>query len=259
MARFNGFLRSLGVEDSTIPVIESTYVELLEALDTHFQHHPYLLGGRPCDADFGLMAPLFAHLARDPIPSGLMKTCAPNVFRWTERMLAPGISDGEFWDRPEDYIPDDDIPDSLVPVLRHLFANWGPELHATLEQFTAWLESNRGLSPGTIVAHDGERTVHPTLGPIEYCLRGVTFRKASSIHSLWLFDRAARLAGNLQHSESGRFAALMARTGGAAILGLTLPRPIERERHALVLGGLREHDPVTMRLGGEERISRTAR
>jgi hypothetical protein len=79
------------------------------------------------------------------------------------------------------------------------------------------------------------------------------------MHSLWLFDRAARLAGNLQHSQSGRFAALMARTGGVAMMDLTLPRPIERERHALVLGGLRGHDPVTMRLSGEERISRTAR
>ena len=69
---------------------------MLDALDVHFQHYPYLLGGLPSIADFGSMAPLFAHLGRDPVPSSLMKNRAPNVHRWTERMNLPAIADGEF-------------------------------------------------------------------------------------------------------------------------------------------------------------------
>ena len=33
---------------------------------------------------------------------------------------------------------------------------------------------------GDLVAHDGQRTVHPTLGPIEYELRGCRIRRASA-------------------------------------------------------------------------------
>ena len=68
------------------------------------------MGGRPSIADCGFMAPLFAHLARDPVPATLMKNIAPNVYRWTERMNTPGIADGEFHDRAETYPPDDEIP-----------------------------------------------------------------------------------------------------------------------------------------------------
>ena len=54
--------------------------------------YPYVLGGRPSIADFGLMAPMFAHLARDPVPATLMKNRAPNVYRWTERMNLASIA-----------------------------------------------------------------------------------------------------------------------------------------------------------------------
>jgi glutathione S-transferase len=77
MQYFGNFLPGLGVTPQTIPTIEAAYCELLDALDDHFLHFPYLLGGRPSIADFGLMAPMFAHLARDPVPATLMKNRAP--------------------------------------------------------------------------------------------------------------------------------------------------------------------------------------
>ena len=82
----------------TIPTVETAYCELLDALDEHLLHFPYLLGGRPSIADFGLMAPMYAHLARDPVPATIMKNRAANVFRWTERMNLARIGDGEFPD-----------------------------------------------------------------------------------------------------------------------------------------------------------------
>ncbi len=130
MNYFNGFLPVLGVTAETVPTVEAAYLELLDALDIHFQHHPYLMGGRPSIADFGFMAPLFAHLARDPVPAALMKNVAPNVYRWTERMNTACIADGEFHDHPETYLPDDRIPPTLEPVLRLVFQDWGPELLA---------------------------------------------------------------------------------------------------------------------------------
>ncbi|MEN9719242.1 MAG: hypothetical protein RIQ99_2120, partial [Pseudomonadota bacterium] len=54
MEKFAGFLPNLGVTSITIPAMEDSYRELLAALETHFRAHPYLLGGRPSVADFGL-------------------------------------------------------------------------------------------------------------------------------------------------------------------------------------------------------------
>ena len=51
---------SWGVTAATIPTIEACLEDCLDILDVHFAYHPYLLGGRPSLADFGLMAPLYA-------------------------------------------------------------------------------------------------------------------------------------------------------------------------------------------------------
>ena len=42
------------------------------------------------------MAPLYAHLGRDPVPKALMQSLAPNVYRWVERMNQPQPLAGEF-------------------------------------------------------------------------------------------------------------------------------------------------------------------
>jgi hypothetical protein len=191
MDYFNDFLPHLGVTPETISTVEAVYQELLDALDIHFQHYPYVLGGRPSIADFGLMTPLFVHLARDPVPANLMKNRAPNVYRWTERMNLARIGDGEFPECPETYVPDDDIPLTLEPVLKLAFQDWGPELLANAKIFNAWVASNPSLPAGHMVSAGGDRKVHPTLGFIDYPWRGCTVHRASAPHGLWHFDKAA--------------------------------------------------------------------
>lgn len=236
MNYFNGFLPFLGVLPETIPTIEAAYLELLDALDEHFQHFPYLLGDRPSIADFGFIAPLFAHLARDPVPATLMKNVAPNVYRWTERMNAPGFADSEFHDQPETYLPDDAIPSTLEPVLRLVFQDWGPELLANAAYYNAWVQSNPGMPSGHLVSADGAPRIHPTLGYLEYPWRGCTIRRASAPHGLWHFDRAASHGRRLEGDAATRFAALLTRTGGERVMAIKLERPLKRERYRLTLG-----------------------
>jgi glutathione S-transferase len=57
MQAMQAHLPPLGIAPETIPAIEQSYEALLDILETHFLHHPYVLGGRPSIADFGLMAP----------------------------------------------------------------------------------------------------------------------------------------------------------------------------------------------------------
>jgi len=232
---FNDYLPQLGVTPDTISAIEAAYCELLDALDIHFQQYPYILGGRPSIADFGLMAPLYAHLARDPVPATLMKHRAPNVYRWTERMNLASIADGEFFNCPETYAADDAIPATLEPVLRLVFQDWGAELLANAAFFNAWVASNPSLPTGHVVSEAGERRVHPTLGFIDYQWRGCTIHRISLPLGLWHFDKAAAYARALSGEPRARFDALVQRTGGEHVMAIALARPMTREDYVLVL------------------------
>lgn len=236
MDYFSGLLPILGVVPETIPAIEAAYGELLDLLDIHFQRHPYLLGGRPCIADFGFMAPLFAHLGRDPVPAAMMMKRAPNVYRWTERMNRAQIADGEFPDYPETLLPDDAIPPTLEPVLRLMFQDWGVQLLADAKFVNAWLEANPTLPPGHLVSHDGERTVHPVPGMIQYPWRGTTLHRGSMPHGLWHFEQAASEARTLSGSARASFESLVARLDGGAMMQVKLVRLLLRQDYVLVLG-----------------------
>ncbi|MFO1394224.1 MAG: glutathione S-transferase family protein [Steroidobacteraceae bacterium] len=236
MAYFNSFLPALGITPGTIPTFEAAYLEFLDALDVHLQQWPYLLGGRPSIADFGLMAPLYAHLGRDPVPASLMKNRAPNVFRWTERMNTPGLADPEFARVPTEWLPDDAIPPSLEPLLEILFRDWTPELEANAACYAAWLATDPARPTGTPVTVGEERKIHPTLGPIEHAWRGVTVRRASAPHGLWHFERAAARARELQGADRSRLTELLDRVGGRKAMALELRRPMRRDDFLLVLG-----------------------
>ena len=236
MQYFNSFLPTLGVQPETVPVIEAAWLEFIDALDAHLQQWPYLLGGRPSIADFGLMAPLYAHLGRDPVPAALMKNRAPNVYRWTERMNSPGWQDPEFAAVAPEWPADDAVPASLEPVLEVMFRDWAPELEANAACYAAWIDAEPDRPSGTPVSLANERKVHPTLGPIEYRWRGVPVRRASSPHGLWHFELAALRARGLQGADRDRLDALLARTGGERALGVRLPRPLAIQDYLLVLG-----------------------
>ena len=235
MQYFNDFLPPLGVTPRTIPTIEAAYGELLDALDDHFLHYPYLLGGHPSIADFGLMAPMFAHLSRDPVPATLMKNRAPNVYRWTERMNLANIRDGEFPDCPAAFPPGDEVPETLEPVLRLVFQDWGAQLLADAALYNAWVAGHPAMPAGSMVSASGERKTHPSIGPIEYEWRGLRMQRSSSPHGLWHFDKAAAHARALAGDAQARFDDLVARTGGDRVMAIRLARPMTRQDYVLSL------------------------
>ena len=235
MQQMNSYLPVLGVTAETVPAIEASYEALLGILEQHFANHPYLLGGRPSIADFGLMAPLFAHLSRDPYPSNLMKLKAPNVYRWTERMNLAQITDGEFPEQDASFPPGDDIPETLVPLLQHIFADWGPEVAAYAAHYNRWVQANPSFPAGHLLSQSQERRVHPSLGEVTFDLRGVPMRRQCAPQALWHFDKAASLARGLAGPSRDRWHALMQRTGGEPVMAISLARPIAHRNNVLVL------------------------
>jgi len=86
--RMIGRLYHVGSSPETAPLIEGSFKRLLGLLDVLFAKRPYLFGGRPSLADFGLAGQL-AQLNSDPTPGALLRAQAPNVVRWLERMENP--------------------------------------------------------------------------------------------------------------------------------------------------------------------------
>lgn len=85
--RMTGRLGFVGSNEKTAPIIEGSFKRVLGVLNGHLSSRPYLLGGRPGMADFGLWGQLY-EAATDPTPGALMRADAPNVLAWVQRMLS---------------------------------------------------------------------------------------------------------------------------------------------------------------------------
>jgi glutathione S-transferase len=86
--RMSGRLGFVGSNETTRPLIEASFRRVLSILNAHLEQRPYLLGGRPAMADFGLWGQ-FYEAATDPTPGAIMRATAPNVMAWVQRMLSP--------------------------------------------------------------------------------------------------------------------------------------------------------------------------
>lgn len=81
-------LHHVGSSPETAPIIEGSFARVIVLLDKLVWTRPYLFGGRPSLADFGLAGQL-KQLLSDPTPSAMLKAQAPNLVSWIERMEAP--------------------------------------------------------------------------------------------------------------------------------------------------------------------------
>ena len=235
-AFFAEFPKVMGINPNTMPAIEASHVECLELLNNHFHHHPYVLGGHPTIADFGLIGPLYAHLGRDPVPCELMKRVAPHVYRWTERMFEPGIIDGEFIDTPPSLADDDSIPDTLIPFVEYLFRDCGAQVTGTIETFNNWVRTESPQA-GTLVQKDPEGPVgaHPQLGNFEFELQGTTIKTEAFANVVHHFQRVLDVVDGLDEESRARFDELISQTGGEQMMATRLTHRIKAEYYKLLL------------------------
>ncbi len=185
MSRMHGYLPALGVVPDTLSLIEASFDSLLDILEAHFHHHPYLLGGHACIADYGLIGPLFAHLGRDPVPSDRMKRRAPKVYRWVERMMAPGVDAPEFAGYPAQLIPDDEIPTTWTSLLSHMAEEMLPEIPDKLEFMKSHVLA-------TYPAHDqpvSEKPQRRHIGSVDTSFRGVPIAASVDPYLMYLLDK----------------------------------------------------------------------
>ncbi len=115
--RMVGRVGVVGSNEHTAPIIEASFANGIELLEKHLAARPYLFGGRPCFADFGLWGQVY-NAWTDP-------TCGPilneklAIRAWIDRMLDPKAEgDFESWD-------------SLAPTLE-------PLLQQEVRPFLVW-------------------------------------------------------------------------------------------------------------------------
>lgn len=200
MGRMNAYLPMLGVTAETAPLIERSFETLLDTLDAHFAVMPYVLGGRPSIADYGLIAPLFAHLGRDPVPAQIMKQRAPRVYRWVERMNAPGFDVVEYPVAAPEFVTDDAIPASLEPFLAYIAEDMFPELSDKLAFFDDWIATQQPADGAPIADPPHRRQ----LGRVESAFRGVPIEVGAEPYLLYVLQRAVDTLDALDRQTSQR-------------------------------------------------------
>ena len=207
------------VTAQTQAVVESLYLDYLEALNMHFEQYPYLLGWRPSIGDFGLIAPMYAHLGRDPHPAKLMQQRAVSVHRWVERMNRYDQDVPEFFNAGTDFVEDDEVPESLMAVLRILAEDFVPETLATADVINCWLAEHK---PETGAPAVGRLAKAP--GTASFVLRGETIEALAQPHRFYLLQRVQDDYASLSAAERLGVDAVLTESGMAAILKASLSR-----------------------------------
>ena len=215
--------RSFGALPDTFDFIEAYYLDVLQLMNDHFAAYPYLLGGRPSIGDFGLIAPMYGHLGRDPKPLSLMQSRAVNVFRWVERMNRPEPDLGEYLDQEPQYLADDEVPASLIALLKCLARDFVPETIAAAEAINTWLSEQRELPAGTEVARG--------VGMAEFVVDGVKLNALAQPYRFYLLSRVQALYETMDDASRTRADLVLEACDMLPIMGTKLDRTIDRSNN----------------------------
>ena len=209
-----------GVTPKNYELIERLHLGTLQTLNAHFSRYPYFLGGKPCIGDFGMMAPLYGHLGRDPKPLSLMQTHAVRLFRWAERMNRPEPDVGEFADKQYAYLGNDEVPGTLIAALKHFAIDFVPESRAACSLVNQWLDENRGAPALTEVARG--------LGNCEFDVDGIRISAMAQPFRFYVLKRVQDEYDALGGKERQDVESLLAACDMGELLDLRLSRAIGR-------------------------------
>ncbi|HZC15904.1 MAG TPA: glutathione S-transferase N-terminal domain-containing protein [Caulobacteraceae bacterium] len=226
--RMRRAMRSFGVTPETAPAVEASYAEFLDLFDAHLAASPYLLGGRPCLGDFGLVAPLYAHLGRDPAPARIMQREAYRVWRWVERMNSPEQDAGEYGAPAPELFTDDAAPGTLKALLAFIARDYLPEIRAFVAFAEAWLQARPDIEPG---ASGLPRSQDRSIGQTNFEWRGHDITVGVAPYRLYLLQKVQAVADAVGPAGRREIEALLAETGLADLLTLRTSRRVVRRGH----------------------------
>jgi glutathione S-transferase len=223
---------ALGVTEATGPAIEESFLNFLDAFNDHLEEHPYLVGATPTLGDYGLQVMLYAHLARDPYPSAILKNRAQAVLRFTERMNQPGICAPEYIDYPEEFFADGEVPETLKVMMKLVAEDYLPELEANIALHNQWLGENSVEEGAPIFPDETQRT----LGPIQFKVRGTEISGFARSYSLYILQRLQDWVDQLSPEQRKPVLEVFKETGCMPFLELRCSRRVKRANYKEVWG-----------------------
>ena len=114
-AHVRSTLQPLGVTPENVQLwIDDVLRPWMRVLGAHLDRHPYLFGGRPSLADFGLFGGNAAHFVNDPLCRHWADEDAPALVRHTNRLIEPEDERFGEWDGPEE------VPATMIAVVGDL-------------------------------------------------------------------------------------------------------------------------------------------
>ena len=212
---FKGFVPMLGITDKTQACIERSYEAFLDEFSAHLSEHDFLLGGRPCLADFAFYGPLYAHLYRDPASGDMMKTRAPKVAAWVERLRLGCGDEGALAA---------DIPPTLLPLITRHFSEHLPVLIAANKLLGDWAKDKMGgaelprafgLTPFNVGTCEGQIIARP--------------------FSLFRLQDALDIYETLEGANKDSADAMLMASGGEALMTFKISARLTRANYKLVL------------------------
>ena len=235
----------LGVNESTESAWQASQHRILERLEAHFSVHDYILGGKPSLADYGLLGPLYAHLYRDAVPGFALRTHFPLVAEWVERTNGEGAlnsrsygqrlysldADGELVGRVAnsdggEWLPDDALAESLLPVLEVFFEEMWPVLQSSmrvLSEFIASPEHQGGEElPGkSFTVTPGFEALQTGTGALthDFEIGGIRERRMVMPYQVWMLQRISTAMDRFTDAGRESVASLLASFKGGPELG----------------------------------------
>ena len=214
---------TFGVTPDTFAAVEASYHDFLARLDAHLSLYPFLLGNSPSIGDYGLIAPLHAHLSRDPHPSKLMKDRAVAVWRWVERMTEPDDDAGEFLGVAPPAVDALASP-TLARLLAFVAEDYLGEVAAMVAFINAWLGQQTDLDLA-------DKPIERGVGRMDFNWRGHDIQVGVMPYRLVLLQRIQDAAAALGPPDRDRLSALLAPAGLEPLLSLTTTRRVQRRNN----------------------------
>lgn len=168
-----------GANETNIPQLKQSFIDLSAMLDAHFSSRPYLLGGRPCFGDFGLWCN-FHQAWSDPTANAYLEAHAPNLVAYIKRMLSPSVV-GAFEELA-----------SLLPTLEPILKG------EVAERFLPWMAANQKAWDA------GEKETSLTM-------KGAPFRQKTFKYQAATLRELQRKLGTV--ADNSELTAILERTG----------------------------------------------
>jgi glutathione S-transferase len=123
--------------------VRRDFEALMKQAEVHFRQHRFLLGDRASLGDFTFAGLFKAHVEVDPEPRSWIEASAPDMVHHMQRVFGSRTDDG-------DYLPDDRLPETLMPLFAHMRDSYHQFLRVSRDALAAgekWCAVDLGEGP----------------------------------------------------------------------------------------------------------------